>query len=114
MTKYKLGDTSKVSRLYSMFSKSVIGALSLSLLACETTSSALDDVIPAAGLLATKSDTQTSEGFDLKVQEFYQRNRIYDTIARSLSEQSPLASKASLEGQKLLGTMAVSKRVKSY
>jgi len=103
MTKYKLGDTSKVSRLYSMFSKSVIGALSLSLLACETTSSALDDVIPAAGLLATKSDTQTSEGFDLKVQEFYQRNRIYDTIARSLSEQSPLASKASLEGQKLLG-----------
>jgi len=60
-------------------------------------------MVPLAGFISPDNEQSTETVYAEKVQSFYTNNKTYETIAKTLSEQSPLASAASLEGQKLLG-----------
>jgi|GEM_PF-3579949 len=87
----------------SISSAFILGLTSLSLLACKTIPNPIEDVIPLASLTSPDVETKTDEYYTEKVQSFYNNNKAYEAIARAIITQTPSASAASLEGQKLLG-----------
>jgi len=92
-----------VTKGRALLCNSAICIMSLTLQACETTSTTIEDMVPLAGFISPDNEQSTETVYAEKVQSFYTNNKTYETIAKTLSEQSPLASAASLEGQKLLG-----------